>query len=513
MPTTPSWPGVYVEELASGVRTIPLVATSVTAFVGRTLRGEESAPIRLSSWSDFERQCGGLWVDSELGYSVYQFFLNGGSTALVSRVTDSEAQAASVTLTSTAGDLVLAASSAGEWGNRIRVSVDHGTAGTPTATTDTNHFHLAIDEIDPEVLASTGNYMRSIVTRESFPNVSIEATASRSVTTILAQQSALARVTTVPAARPTGTSAIAAMTNGNDGTVAGMVKGDWDAAIDRLKRADIVNLVCIPPLNRTSDIGAPVWTKASEWCREHLAMLLIDPPSSWTSAQNAADLTGLTSLRDRNTAFYFPRIVAPDPLQSNVPRPFAPTGAVAGVISRTDATHGAWKPPAGNEAVLRGVTGLEQSLTAASVGLINRQGVNALRVQPASGPVVWGARTSVGADAMASDWKYLPVRRTGLIIEEAISRGLQWAVFEPNGERLWGQIRLAVDSFMHQLFRQGVFQGNKPSEAYLVRCDETTTTQTDIYNGTVNVIVGFAPLKAAEFVILSYEQVAGQVAS
>ena len=143
-------------------------------------------------------------------------------------------------------------------------------------------------------------------------------------------------------------------------------------------------------------------------------------------------------------------------------------------------------------------------------GGLNKLGVNCLRSFPVYGKLVWGARTRAGADALASEWKYLPVRRTALYIEESLFRGLKWVVFEPNDEPLWGQIRLNVGAFMHNMFRQGAFQGKK-KEAYFVKCDSETTTQNDINLGIVNIVVGFAPLKPAEFVILKLQQIAGEI--
>ena len=134
-----------------------------------------------------------------------------------------------------------------------------------------------------------------------------------------------------------------------------------------------------------------------------------------------------------------------------------------------------------------------------------------MRTLPAAGNVVWGARTLVGDDRLASQWKYVPVRRTALFIEESLYRGTQWAVFEPNDEPLWSQLRLNIGVFMHDLFRQGAFQGQSPQDAYFVKCDAATTTQSDRDRGIVTVIVGFAPLKPAEFVILYIQQVAGQL--
>jgi hypothetical protein len=192
---------------------------------------------------------------------------------------------------------------------------------------------------------------------------------------------------------------------------------------------------------------------------------------------------------------------------------FAPAGAVAGVIARTDAQRGVWKAPAGIEATLIGVNELAVSLTDMEQGLLNPQGINCLRALPGAGRVVWGARTMRGSDRLADQWKYLPVRRTALFIEESLYRGTQWVVFEPNDEPLWSQIRLNVGSFMHNLFRQGAFQGTTPREAYLVKCDAETTTQNDINLGVVNILVGFAPLKPAEFVIIRIQQLAGQVAA
>jgi phage tail sheath protein FI len=151
------------------------------------------------------------------------------------------------------------------------------------------------------------------------------------------------------------------------------------------------------------------------------------------------------------------------------------------------------------------------SLTNEENGQLNPLGVNCLRTFPIIGSVAWGARTMRGADLLADEYKYIPVRRTALYIEESLYRGLQWVVFEPNDEPLWAQIRLNAGAFMHNLFRQGAFQGSSPRDAYFVKCDKDTTTQNDINLGIVNVVIGFAPLKPAEFVIIKLQQMAGQI--
>jgi phage tail sheath protein FI len=245
-------------------------------------------------------------------------------------------------------------------------------------------------------------------------------------------------------------------------------------------------------------------------------MLIVDPPSEWgdKDAVTAAAKTGFATAvgtTSKNAALFFPRLRQPDPLRDNQMDNFAPCGAVAGVFARTDAQRGVWKAPAGLDATLVGVPALSVPLTDAENGELNPLGVNCLRIRPAAGPVVWGARTLQGDDRLASEWKYIPVRRLALFLEESLYRGTQWVVFEPNDEPLWAQIRLNLGAFMHTLFRQGAFQGKSPRDAYLVKCDKETTTQDDINRGVVNILVGFAPLKPAEFVIIQIQQLAGQV--
>jgi phage tail sheath protein FI len=154
---------------------------------------------------------------------------------------------------------------------------------------------------------------------------------------------------------------------------------------------------------------------------------------------------------------------------------------------------------------------LSVTLTDPEIGELNPLGINCLRTMPAAGRVVWGARTLKGDDRLTSQWKYTPVRRTALFIEESLYRATQWIVFEPNDEPLWAQIRLNIGAFMHDLFRKGAFQGGSPKEAYFVKCDKDTTTQSDINLGIVNIVVGFAPLKPAEFVVIQLQQIAGQI--
>lgn len=272
-----------------------------------------------------------------------------------------------------------------------------------------------------------------------------------------------------------------------------------------LESATLFNILCIPPIRSDLDVSRATWDAAATYARRRRAMLLVDPPASWTDpAQVTSGLGSLISPHENlaNAALYFPRIRAVDPLRNDAEADWAPSGAVAGIIARTDAERGVWKAPAGLDAALTGVAGLAVDLTDADTGRLNPLGVNVLRSFPRAGSVIWGGRTMRGADALASEWKYVPVRRLALFIEESLFRGADWAVFEPNGTGLWDRLRAATEVFLHDLFRRGAFQGRTPREAYYVRCDASTTTAGDIANGIVNVEVGFAPLRPAEFVIL-----------
>lgn len=221
-------------------------------------------------------------------------------------------------------------------------------------------------------------------------------------------------------------------------------------------------------------------------------MLLIDPPESWTST--GAALEGVESLpRSPNAAVFFPSVQS-GPV----------CGAVAGLIARMDASQGVWKPAAGMDATLVGIPDLAADLSSVEIEELNTAGVNCLRTFPQRPVVVWGARTLASVDT--AEYKYIPVRRLALFLESSISEGLQWVVFEPNAEPLWAQMRLAAGDFLDDLFRKGAFQGATPNQAYFVRCDEQTTTQADIENGRLNILVGFAPLRPAEFVIVTITQ-------
>ncbi len=620
MPIQTTYPGVYIQELSSGVHTITGVSTSITAFVGRALRGPTNEAVSINSFADFERRFGGLGADYPMSYAVRDFYLNGGAQAVIVRLFKAVGGGdgyAHLTI----DDLKLVASSPGKWGENLRVTVD--TNVSPEVKTRMGLsasdvlFNLIIREAKPGgpieqirnlTMVESSRRIDRVLKSESslvrwdgdYPAVAAAQPKLAKVTSTLAAQQSLAsaqanlaaakkadpqvpadittaqntvngaqtaldsanadlndaagkaevqlasaqktleaaqkanpqvpaNITAAQTAATNAQTAIAtAITNMNasasDSLNAAAYEGSESdkTGIFALEKADLFNLLCIPPDDRdASDAQTPpeVYQAALSYCVKRRAMLIVDPPANWSANKETAAATARDGLSDlnlsgveaRNAALYFPRVLEADSLRDGQISAFAPCGIVAGVMARTDAQRGVWKAPAGLDAALNGVQGLEVNLTDAENGMLNPLGINCLRSFPVNGKVVWGARTLRGADQLADEYKYIPIRRLALFLEESLYRGTQWVVFEPNDEPLWSQIRLSIGAFMHNLFRQGAFQGKTPRDAYFVQCDAETTTQNDRDLGIVNVVVGFAPLKPAEFVVISIQQMAGQI--
>lgn len=504
MPPTLTYPGVYIEEIPSGVRTITGVATSIAAFVGWANKGPIGKAQRILSWPDYERQFGGLDVRSPLGYAVYSFFLNGGRDAYVIRLVDETAVQAQVDIE---GMLTLTAMSPGEWGN-------HYGFRTLIRSDDPTKFRLQVlffNNIDDED--------DSGVVVESFENLSMNPNDRRFAVKVINEDSSIINAARIgepdPDVPPGDTgSPIPRMTDGSDGDV--LEPNDsafWNlllstgGGVHLLDRVDLFNLLCVPGESTPATLSS-----LQAFCRERRAFLIADCAENATplNLENGPD-SSLTGDDAINAAFYFPWLLMPDPLQENRPRNVPPCGFIAGIYSRTDSSRGVFKAPAGIDASLAGVLGVTVPLTDDENGDLNPMAINCIRKFPVYGTVVWGARTLRGNDQVGSEWKYIPVRRTALFIQESLFRGTKWVVFEPNDEPLWAQVRLNIGAFMHNLFRQGAFQGSTPRDAYFVKCDGETTTQNDINLGIVNIIVGFAPLKPAEFVVIKIQQMAGQI--
>lgn len=392
-----SRPGMYPDGTASGAHRIAPVATSVTAFLGGAAQGPTEEAVPVAAFADFARTFGDLDVRHPMGYAVRDFFANGGTRAVIARLSATQADA---------GGALDAAAYAGDR------------------------------------KARTGKYL--------------------------------------------------------------------------LDGSDLINVVCVLGNARDESVPAAVYADLLAYCDERRAFLIVDPPVRWRSGELVSDpaahvhALGLTGPAARSAAVFFPRILAPDPRRDGEIDSFPPCGAIAGTIARTDAVHGVWKAAAGAHAALVGATGLADDLTDHQTAALGRVGVNSLRQLPGAEPVVWGARTLAAADQGADPYRFVPVRRTALFLEQTLSRGLEWVVSEPDDERLWARIRLDVGAFLEGLFRQGAFQGRTSADAYFVQCDAETTSPDDVSQGLVTVLVGFAALRPAEFVVLRLQQQAGR---
>ncbi|MBV8848424.1 MAG: phage tail sheath family protein, partial [Methylobacteriaceae bacterium] len=297
----------------------------------------------------------------------------------------------------------------------------------------------------------------------------------------------------------------AVLTPGSDEFHAALLSDKIFGAGGAVDAIDLVNLVCIPG---ESDPAALAIVQAH--CAQIRALLLIDADARASVASLEAGIPAAFATDDAaNAAMFFPWLRAPDPLQAGALGNFPPCGFVAGALARNDRSHGVWKAASGLDATLIGVAEPAVAFPESDQARLHGVGVNCIRKSPDERVILFGARTLAGAHARQPEWQYIPVRRLALFLEQSIARETRWATFEPNNAALWAELRTRVGAFLLDLFNRGAFQGATPDKAFFVRCDLSTTTQSDIAAGIVNILVGFAPLKPAEFVILRIGQLAG----
>lgn len=524
MPVNLSYPGVYVQEIASGVRTVAGVPTSIAGFVGRASRGPVNAPTSCFNFGEFTRRFGGLWSNGPMSYTVDDFYANGGGQCEIVRLFKQTADDNDGIAVLAIGALELRAASPGSWGNKLKGTATHPSATDPDgAAAAAAKYGLTVNDLFDLRIEDTGTGAVEV-----YRNLTVApAGGERRFDRLLAEQSNLVqcqrnndgspKLGNRPANDTSGSGQ-----NGNDGAPLDPADfiGDYDkkTGIYALRKADLFNLLCIPPDTRDGTLDKSVREAAAKFCKEERALLIIDPKANWDQNPSEAAALVKTEQLDPNNAvlsltysdyaaLFFPRLLKRDPLRGGQLDVFPPCGAVAGVMARTDVGRGVWKAPAGIASTISGSDGLTVKLTDEENGLLNPIAVNCLRSFPNIGRVVWGSRTLKGSDQLSDDYKYIPVRRLALFIEESLYRGTQWVVFEGNDEPLWAQVRLSVGAFMQRLFRQGAFQGTSPRQAYFVKCDGETTTQDDRNRGIVNIVVGFAPLLPAEFVVISIQQI------
>lgn len=610
MPITPTYPGIYIEEVPSSTHTITAAATSITVFVGythpfKTNPANWLKAVEIFSFTDYEREFGGLYtsgvIEADVAFAVNQFFLNGGSDAYVVAlqpnyhdstgafqgvVSPATLTVSSITFTAlepidqapmmvtinniqtppagvVTADIAISYGSRGETFRKVNVVPGDAnfiakringtsqlvtvsptynppfvagtnvplTLGTPvaigsvafTAIQPTTALPMTVTVAPTGVpLGSTATisitYTGGTPASESYTGVNMTPGNASFIETQINGISKLIAVG--PAYQAPGAAvnqvALGYATPPNAGWTT-FSAGEFAQVFEADSSLDKVSIFNLLVLAGVADNG--IWSEALAFCERKQAFLILDPP-----VQDSADGDGLLNLpligddiqggivpKSTNGALYFPYLQSNDPLTGNTIE-LPPSGFVAGIYARTDVNRGVWKAPAGLETTVVNTTGVVERgrMTDLRQGTLNPLGVNCLRDFPGIGTVVFGARTLVTDNPAFEQWRYVPVRRMALFLEQTLYRNLGWVVFEPNDEPLWVAIRTTIENFMLSLFHQGAFQGSTPSQAFQVKCDSSTTTQTDIDNGIVNIIVAFAPLKPAEFVIIKIAQLAGQ---
>ncbi|MEM6635154.1 MAG: phage tail sheath C-terminal domain-containing protein [Pseudomonadota bacterium] len=545
-------PGVYIEHVPSSVFAIEAASTSVTAFIGEVGRGTgvtttSGEPAFITSQTQYAQQFGPLGggaggirdmgqnVDA-FGHAVSTFFANGGSKAYIVPVVSATSLGSfsTVDIAVDEGTLTFTATSRGGWAEGLVVRLsqdiervpDTSAPGDPsnaepgeytlTLGTDTGQTEKIIDSTDTEVDATVLNVI------ETFAGLRLDANSGAFIVNRVTGSSLLVTVSFTaagsPPATPTATYPVdASMSAATDPGSPGDT--DFQAAFDRLRDYRDISIIVLPGLDWATDQG--VYERAishSEFMQNR--MVLVDPENPSTLSTQLRTPTNVKSAgfpTSPYSALYYPWLTVSNPYYdpetaANLPKTFAvgPSSMAAGMWGRIDSARGVWKAPAGLEATVRGALGPNVMIGNALQDNLNEWGVNCLRA--IIGPtVVWGGRTL--ATKSQPQYRYIPVRRTQNMIGESLYAALQRVVFEPNDHRLWGGLRASVGNFMDGLYRAGAFQGEKASDAYFVNCGlGSTMTQGDIDAGIVRVVVGFAPLKPAEFVVVQIQQIVGQTA-
>jgi hypothetical protein len=489
---------VQTAEQPGSIRVIARSATNIAAFVGRTLKGPVNEPVPVRSFADYQRVFGGLWQPSTLSYAVDQFFENGGRCAIIVRVVNG-ARPPTLSLPCLSTKLILRGVGAGSR-EFLRASVDYD--GIEPKETD--RFNLVVQRV-----RTAGS--EQIEDQEIFRRLTVTPGADRFVADVLLE-SRLVRVQGgVPAARPARTQAAAAgasigYTPSNpDGDDGGPIT-DYDiigsaqagTGIFALQSAPDINLLCIPPLTRETDVGLSTLLVAGRFCRERRAMLLVDPPASWASSAAALDGMRHWPFRSEDAVMFFPRVVAFDRLRGRFEL-FAPCGVAAGIIARCDQTAPVWSAAEGDAAVLRhGMRPAWNVNNSDRVRLANA-GINLLQAVRVAPKFTASTRTLASGSAAVSDWRYLSARRLALFVMTSIERGTRWMLFERNAPSTWTMAKAQVEAFLDSLYAEGAFVGRSGELSYFVVCDERINTPETMRAGKMNLAFGFAATKPGEY--------------
>lgn len=542
---TPLSPGVYVFETAGGPRAIEAAPTAVTIFVGETERGP-IVPTRINGPLDYERLFGrhlrhttnvpdpaATFQRVLMPYSIEGFFANGGPSAYVLRVLDGnptptasrELAAHAVQPDGTIGAViavgtgpVIQASAPGAWGNFVGVAISDSSDGA-VAKFRLRVYYQAPGEADATLVEDFDGLIADPDDEKFVRDVLMRSNFVRWPDTALNVRPDNLAAPVPPAVFPFGTNGL----SGGDGGRGSIAVGDYDTFFERLRGIDDAALIVaaidkLLPGGSTDaefmEIGEQFITYVQNQ-RPQLDLFFVgDFPRFFAQGDRVQSVVTAASAGDSPPSnfcgMYWPHLEVADPVGNGAnPTIVIPASAhIAGLYGRTDGRRGVWKAPAGIETRVGGARNFDFVVLDVHQDRLNPLGVNALRRIPNAGLVVWGARTR----EPSSQWRYIPVRRTAMFLRKSIYNGIQWAVFEPNDIQLWASLRATIGAFMETQFRNGAFAGATSREAYFVKCDAETTTEADRAAGVVNILVGFAPLRPAEFVIVRLSQIAGQQA-
>ncbi len=489
--------GLEEPEQRGADHAIERAPTAVTAFVGRTLKGPVNRPVVVASFAQFQQIFGGLWQPSTLSYAVEHFFENGGRTAVIVRVVNG-ARPPTLTLPAGEGVLRLVAVNPGSR-EYLRASVDYDGIGEE----ERDRFNLVLQRV-----RSAGSEL--VEDQEIFRRLSITPGSDRCVEDVLLASSLARVVGPLPAQRPDrsvrepGGPAVGYVNSHCDGDD-GAPLTDYDiigsategTGLFALQSGPPFNFLCIPPLTRDQDVGLSTLLVAARFCRDRQALLMVDPPASWESAQQALEELRTWPFRSENAVMYFPRVMAFDRLRGRM-EVFAPCGAAAGMLARADETHPVWAAGT-EEPILR--RGYRPTVTVSDVERIRlaQAGVNTLTaVRSGARPVVAPCTLAAGSSA-AADWKYLSARRLALFVTSSIVQGTRWMLLQQNGPATWASAQAQVEAFLELLDQQGAFARGESGESYFVICDERVNTPQSIAEGKIRLLFGIAISRASDF--------------
>jgi hypothetical protein len=490
--------GAQLAQQSRDLHAIDGVATGIAAFIGRTLKGPVAQPLTVRSFAEFQQHFGGLWQPSTLSYAVEQFFENGGREARIVRVVNG-ARPPTISLPAAGGTLTLVAVNPGSR-EYLRASVDYD--GLSAA--DADRFNLVVQRV-----RTAGSEL--VEDQEIYRRVSVAPGSSRFVTSVLLESSLVRVQGAVPEYRPDrsaggpGGVAVGYTLSNPDGDD-GAPLTDYDVIGARARGTGLFalagaarfNLLCIPPLGREQDLGLSTLLVAARMCRERCALLIVDPPSSWTSAPAALEALRAWPFRSDCAVMYYPRIQAFDRLRGRV-EIFGSCGAAAGMIARSDDSWPVWTAVEPEEANLR--PGLRPAVAVSDADRVRlaQAGVNTLLAVRGAARAGLGPRTLAAGGSGASDWRYLSARRLALHVAASIEQGTRWVLLEHNGPATWGRARARADEFLDSLAAQGAFAGATARDSHFVICDERVNRPQTLAEGKFNLLFGFATTRAGEF--------------